>query len=339
MKTEKEWKKALNVTDEEYSKWESNCQDQSLTLWALKQKKIHLNEYMDWAVTHYSIPYLKDSFLYTNPMNTNLWNDIKDSMEWSETLVPLYSWENKIFVGCVEPQEINNSACVPLLTSPKILGFCWKKIQNFSSQEKVENTEKIENTVNYTMKDVENVESIENLAEDELLKDSSDNSTILENITSIFSKKNSTKDSEKIYNHVFSKTKKYFSSAVVLSFKNQKFTSLRWTKSIKETTKPIYVKEPSLFRMLVLSNTPHHGPIVSNNQHEECFREWGYSKLPKHVSLISIHNKSDQLCGAFLGVLRASFVHRKYLNKIIQTIKPLKEVMSTSEDEELQNAA
>ncbi len=348
MKTEKEWKKALNVTNEEYSKWESNCQDQSLTLWALKHKKIPLNKYMNWAVTHYSIPYLKDSFLHTNPMNSSLWDTIKDSMEWNKTIVPLYSWEGKIFIGCVEPPKINNNTCVPLLTSPKILEFCWNKIQKFSDQEKTQDT------VNYTMEDVEDVqnmedmedvqnmedmEDVEKLTEDESLKNTANNTTILGNISNLFNKKNSGQDSEKVYNQIFSKTKKYFSSAVVLSFKNQKFTSLRWTKSIKETSKPIDVKEPSLFRMLVLSNTPHHGTIVSNNQHEECFKEWGYSKLPKHVSLIPLHNKSNQLCGAFLGVLKSSFVHRKYLNKIIQTIKPLKEVVSISEDEELLNAA
>lgn len=345
MNTEKEWKKALNVADEDYNTWRSVCKDQSLTLWALKHKKIDLDKYMQWATTHYSIPCLKDSFIYTNPINTKLWNDVKDSIEWNETLVPLYSWEDKIFVGCVEPPDTDNNDFRPLLTSPKVLEFCWHKVQKLSKQE----TPDTENTVNYTLKDFEDdtdvknehlqdpdehkdLKSLEELAEDELTGKHPNNATIIENITHIFSKKEKSNQSKEIYDQVFSKTKKYFSAAVVLSFNAQQFTPIKWTKSIKETTKPIDIKEPSLFRMLVLSNTPHHGPIVSNSQHEECFKEWGYNKLPKHVSLIPIHNHSDhQLCGAFLGVLKPSFVHRKYLSKIIQAIKPLKENLSPEE--------
>ena len=372
MRTEKEWKKALNVSDENYDQWKSTCQEPSLTLWALKNDKIKLGEYMEWAIDHYSTPYLKDSFLYTNPINKELWNEVKNAMEWNETLVPLYSWENKIFVGCVEPPQINSKNCVPLLTSPKILEFCWNKVQKFSNQK----TTDTENIVNYTMKNIENIEHIEAIENTEHIKDTehdeniaetianiandsdtgdiehidesmkedhtkeaSHKVTIIENITSIFSKKKTAPPSEKVYAHVFTKTKKYFSATIIFSFKNQKYTPVKWSQSIKETTKPIDIKEPSLFRMLTLSNTPHHGVLMRNPQHEQYFKEWGYSKLPKHVSLIPIHNKSDQLCGAFLGVLRSSFIQRKYLNKIIQAIQPLKEALSTPDNEDLLKAA
>ena len=347
MNTEKEWKKALKVADEDYNTWRSVCkEDQSLTLWVLKHKKIDLDKYMDWATAHYSIPYLKDSFLHTDPINTKLWNDVKDSMKWNETLVPLYSWEDKVFVGCVEPPSADNNAFLPVLTSPKILEFCWHKIQKLSKQKTLDT----ENTVNYTLTGSESIQNIEkeeqalkNLEElvredGETIDDSPNNASIIDNITNMFSKKETSHQSKE-YDQVFSKTKKYFSAAVILSFNAQQFTPVKWTQSIKETTKPIDIKEPSLFRMLVLSNTPHHGAIVNNPQHEQCFKEWGYDKLPKYVSLIPIHNQSDhQLCGAFLGVLKPAFVHRKYLSKIMQTLKPLKESF-LQEEESLQKAA
>ena len=306
MKTEKEWKKAFQISDEDYYHWEQASQNSSVIKWALKHKKIDLYRYMKWAVSHYSIPWLKDSFLEQSPLAEDLWTKVKDKAQWSEDFTPLYLWKEKIFAGCVEPPVNNNPLVVPLLASPKILDFCWSKLQQpTTADERPESA----HTVNKN----------------------SENPSIIESISGIF-KKTSKKSKDSSYEQIFSGMNKYCSAVIVFHIKNQEFLPIQSTIDIKQKDMSISIKEPSLFRMLVRSETPFHGVVGSNAQHLKYFQQLGFPKLPECVTLIPVHNKSQKLCGAVLGVLKPPFFQRRYLNNIMQTAKPLKDIFSNQKE-------
>ena len=302
------WKKALNISDSCYQEFKTQAKgSEPLVFWALKHKKIDLKQYMHWAMRAYSLPVLRESFLD----NINLKReDIKTISAFNSYFAPVYTFEKKIFAVCVEPPLIKDSKILPLLARPEIIEKCWTRLQKTKSDEPGD----------AKAEPAEPAEPVESSPSQGL-------PTAITKITGLFGAEKKSTELEDVYADIFAKTKKYFSSSLVFRLKNQKFISVKWTQNIKQGQSEISISDTSIFRILVMSNTPYHGIIIKNDHHDQYFSAWGYKELPRHITLLPLHNESGQMMGAFLGIAENP-VHRKYLNTIIDIVKPLKNVLS-----------
>ena len=124
-----------DLSAEDYTNWRnsSELRQEDFPIWALKNNKISQNQYMEWAIQHYKIPFVTDSFFYNITINQQFWNRIKNLANWNQDFLPIYEWDSIIFVGCLQPpKETQDKNIVPVLVTPKNLNFFWKKIQTFS---------------------------------------------------------------------------------------------------------------------------------------------------------------------------------------------------------------
>ena len=130
------WLSSLEVSQQVIQDWQDEKTKQSLTFWALSNRKIDQKAYFDWAIDHYQMPFLNCLFFEQNLMTKTQWNEIKDLFDWTEEILPVAFWNNTIFIGIVEPlkKEINISGfktrCI--LVNYESLHVMWKFVQSLS---------------------------------------------------------------------------------------------------------------------------------------------------------------------------------------------------------------
>jgi hypothetical protein len=138
MKTPKPWVKALNVKFQDYETWTTQlAEGQSITFWALDHGKLRTQDYLYWAREHYQLPVLKDGY-FRDQASTAMLKQMRSVANWSEEMVPINSWENIIYIACVEPpQEVSWSFDVRyVLASARSLKTVWQKFQQQAKAEK-----------------------------------------------------------------------------------------------------------------------------------------------------------------------------------------------------------
>ena len=316
----KEWQTVFNISEKDQNMWEHSGQIDSFLIWALKYKKFRLDQYIDWAMQHYHLPFLKDSFFYDITISQQLWNSVKDREKWNKEFVPIYEWEKTLFAGCLElPEKKQDKNTILILVSPKNLNTFWSKTQSFSHiksellrKNNKNNTEEedIKQTTGILKKPMNLLNTVINKTLFTQIKVSAENQT---------------------YNQVFKLSKKYFTGVILFSFNNNMFTPIEWSDSMEGPATPIKVDKPSIFKMVANSKSPYHGFIIKNEQHNQFFAPWGFAELPKHVSLIPIFDNSKQIIGAFIGVAK-TMIHQKHLREIISWTTPLpKAILKTKE--------
>ena len=312
---EKEWQKQLNLPEEDYTEWKNSSQKDSLPVWALKNKKLNPDQYMDWATQHYKIPFLKSSFFHDITMNQPLWNRTKNREDWNETFVPLYEWDKVLFAGCIKPPDkTKDSNTVPVLALPDNLDIFWNKIKNFSESERpFYNADNLTSPANNNQKSSSGF-----FLKSTMILNSLINKTILTQLK--------TTSENKAYEQVLAISEKYFIGAIIFSYQNNEFKPTEWTESIAGPATPVKTNEPSIFKMIIKSRSAYHGFIVDNPQHHQFFIPRGFSTLPKHVTLIPVFNSSKNIIGAFMGVSNR-VIHQKHLYEITKWTKPLSKTL------------
>lgn len=316
----KEWQKVFNVSEEDQNKWKQSDQTDSFLTWALKYKKIHLDQYIDWAMQHYHLPFLKDSFFYDLTISQQLWDSVKDREKWNKGFVPIYEWEKTIFAGCLEPPEQKQDKnTIPILVSPKNLNTFWNKIQSFSrtkleplKKSNKNNTEEegIKQTPGVLKKPMNLLNTVISHTLFAQMKISAENQT---------------------YNQIFKISKKYFTGVILFSFNNNIFTPVEWSDAMEGPATPVKIDKPSIFKMIANSKSPYHGFIIKNEQHIQFFAPWGFAELPKHVTLIPVFNNSKQMIGAFMGIAK-TMIHQKHLREITSWTTPLSKAIQKTEE-------
>lgn len=313
--------KALNLSETDYREWKRTDKENSFLYWAMKNNKLPTDQYKNWAIQHYKIPFLNDSFFYNITINKQLWEQVKDREKWNDSFVPLYEWESILFAGCIEPpKNLQNKNTVPVLSSLKNLNSFWKKIQMLSQQK----TKKLYSP-NHTTKT------------SNTSKTSSANPGVSSNtfIGTILSKtiigKIKALTENNVYSQVFKLSEKYFVGVIVFSFLNNEFKPIEWSDSMEGPATPIGIDKPSIFRMIVHSKNAYHGFITDNEQHKKFFTPWGFNNLPEHVTLVPVFDGENNIIGAFMGVGDKT-VHHKYLHLIKEWVKPLSKVIQENDD-------
>ena len=316
------WQKILNLSKTDYNEWKNTIQKDSFAGWALKNNKINVNQYMEWATRCYQIPFLTESFFYNVTINQQFWNRVKNREQWSETFLPVYEWEAILFAGCVEPpKKVKDKYTLPVLATPKNLKFFWKKIEKLSQPD-----------VLYKKKDYPN-EPITQIKEKEEKTSLFTKPGILLNTiikSSVVTQTQFTQGGQEVYKGVFKLSEQFFKGVIIFSFHDNEFTPVEWSDSMSGPATPIKIEKPSIFKMIVTSRSPYHGFIVNNEQHSQFFTPWGFDTLPKHISLIPVFNSSKNIIGAYMGI-SDQMVDKKHLYKITKWSNMLAKTLQESD--------
>ncbi len=125
------WLEALNVTEDQLEGWiAAKPKDTSIAYWCLNKKYINESAYINWAKNYYQVPAMDNNYENFN-IDPEFWLQIKSVSNWSEQLIPLYLYENTMFVLSSEPLEMNWSFPVQyVLGTPEQLSYFWNKLNS-----------------------------------------------------------------------------------------------------------------------------------------------------------------------------------------------------------------
>ncbi len=315
---EKEWLKQLNLPEEDYQEWKNSSQEDSFPVWALKNKKLHPDKYIDWATHHYKIPFLKSSFFHDITPNQPLWNRNKDREDWNESFVPLYEWDSTLFAGCIKPPDkTKDPNIVPVLALPNNLEIFWHKIKKISASEKP-----FYGSDNPTTPESNTQKQSGFFLKSTILLNSFINRTILTQLRPT--------NENKVYEQILTIAEKYFIGAIIFSYQDNEFKPVEWTESVAGPATPVKTDKPSIFKMIIKSRSSYHGFIVDNPEHQNFFTPRGFSELPKHVTLVPVFNSSKNMIGAFMGISNR-VIHQKHLHEVTGWTKPLAKILIEEE--------
>ncbi len=129
MKTVRPWVKALGIPESDYQRWCSSVPtEESVTFHCLREGRIPVDGYLEWARDHYGLAILRSEF-FLKPPNTALFDKLKTVSNWSREFVPVHEWDGVIFVACVEPTDVEWSYPVrQVLATPADLEKYWNGI-------------------------------------------------------------------------------------------------------------------------------------------------------------------------------------------------------------------
>ena len=128
------WREHFPVLDADYKNWKTDKNGDSLLFHALQKNLIDRGKYFNWATERYQIPFLKNDFFEYAVMGKAQWDRTGDLREWSREVLPVWEWENVVYVGCMEPPEDEKNWTFPhrlLLVTDLALKMCWTAGQRF----------------------------------------------------------------------------------------------------------------------------------------------------------------------------------------------------------------
>ena len=326
---DKGWQNRFSLSEADYNEWKNSDQKDSFAVYLLKANKIHIDQYREWALDCYQIPFLEDSFFQNLSFFKQLWDQVKYRSQWNENLMPLYEWDNILFVACLQlPEKQLEKNMVPLLVSPKNIKFLWNKTKTFATPLNIESEKKDPS------RDLTLAPPQENPQAGLFAK----SSTLLNTfVTTTIGLKQAPIPKNEVFSHIFKQSDQYFEGAIIFSFQNKEFQPLEWSDSMEGPATPIKTDKPSIFRMIVRSRSPYHGFIIDNEQHKKFFEPWGFKQLPKHVTLIPIFNSAKNIIGAFMGIANQN-LPAKTLYVITKWTTPLSNTLNEASKQNKKSA-
>jgi hypothetical protein len=130
MKKVRPWVEALGISEDDYQRWCSNIPaTESVTFRCLREGRIPVEAYLDWACNHYGLPVLKKDF-FANAPDHNLFEKLKGIGSWSYEIMPVGEWDGVIYIACTEPNEDISwsfNVCY-LLAAPASLEAHWNAL-------------------------------------------------------------------------------------------------------------------------------------------------------------------------------------------------------------------
>jgi len=130
MKKVRPWVEALGIPEDDYQRWCLNIPAaESVTFRCLREGRIPVEAYLDWACNHYELPVLKKDFFANAPDHT-LFEKLKSIGSWSNEIMPIGEWDGVIYIACTEPNDDISwsfNVCY-LLAAPASLEAHWKAL-------------------------------------------------------------------------------------------------------------------------------------------------------------------------------------------------------------------
>lgn len=97
---------------------------------ALEKRLLTSEDYLAWAQKYYGLAVLKETFLESQ-FSPLLYEKFKNLFHWGPQAIPVFEWEDVLFVACVDPFSVPsnlNFICRPILASYELLNLCWGQI-------------------------------------------------------------------------------------------------------------------------------------------------------------------------------------------------------------------
>ncbi|RME15380.1 MAG: hypothetical protein D6797_06665, partial [Bdellovibrio sp.] len=101
---------------------------------------------------------------------------------------------------------------------------------------------------------------------------------------------------EDLVHNVFKNLQTRFAHSQILLLKQNKLQPWRWDESWapqeEGSLSYIDLSQPSIFKIVLKTHKPFHGPPSPSITNETFFRSWGLKTLPKHVTLVPLVSHS-----------------------------------------------
>jgi hypothetical protein len=103
----------------------------SLLGYALKEKQLTSDEYLQWAMAHYKLPQLQARFFTETPPSKEMFAKWATHYPWSAECLPVAEWDGALIVACLQPpQDFPSSpSCILVLTSFESMESAWVSYQ------------------------------------------------------------------------------------------------------------------------------------------------------------------------------------------------------------------
>jgi len=77
----------------------------SLLSYALKEKHLTSEEYLQWAMAHYKLPQLQARFFTETPPSKEMFAKWATHYPWSAECLPVAEWDGALIVACLQPPQ------------------------------------------------------------------------------------------------------------------------------------------------------------------------------------------------------------------------------------------
>lgn len=322
------WEKQFPIPEAEKKKWEEAKSSESLLSYGLHHKIIPREEYFDWAIENYQMPLLKTDFFQNHAiLNQNQWKAIKSLESWNSQMVPVWFWNNIVYIGCLEPPLSQPSFSHRfVLTTDLCLKMAWNSLQERMEITQSFSMEKAKlHSLKPEVKNLENkplkktaLQSAKatkqnapfNQSHDKI-KDQNSKKVIhiknyKKNINQAMTFKTDTsihlKDKNTPYIKLCEKMKPWFVGPVIFKKEESKLVPLEYSgRILLDKDFSVNLKDSSFFS-IINKNFPYHGPVISTKTNKEIFKNMKWEGvLPKHVSAIPLNTKKGEPL-VFFGV-------------------------------------
>ena len=124
------WAKKFHLSLEEYEKWQKSGKSSSFPTWCLEENLLSPKTYFKWAKKEYQYAFLKEEFFKSPALSKSDFEKIKDKAKWSKEFMPVFVWNDVIFIGCVEKKDLKlDFKHRFVLTHPSSLESLWNLVQ------------------------------------------------------------------------------------------------------------------------------------------------------------------------------------------------------------------
>ena len=312
------WVQALNISEEKWKDWSQASPDaESILFWCLTHEQISWSDYSKWAKNHYEICLLDDTYFQLEDTIGEELKSFMDSTLWKPWLQPLYSWDNVVYVACLEPTEVASTTktMVPVICSPWQLETRWEKLKALTEiQEASSDLPDLpdgiimtpdlagkakpilpeEPTAQTGLSITRDAASI-HLTKFNYEPGPTQGTTETHDFGAISLSEappdiNPSLKEREIISWLFNQIQPYFEMIWWMTLEDDKAVVKWWypNKKFDPSQLKVDTHTPSFFRIVKKTKLPYHGHIVDSTCHQTFFSAFGDGSLPAHVTALPI---------------------------------------------------
>ncbi len=340
------WAAPLQAGENSFIQWKQSQAKEGFLAYCLNKKIVSRKSYFEWASEIYQLPVLDHMFFENSFMKKDQWEALGGLAEWREDLMPVWVWNDVVFVGCLEPPEGFKNWPFKgrlVLVTDRALKINWKTMkrqaQTAAAPEAEPALKKPAAAGKPARRSFQNnpdrlkgagpaglglpakTAGAEASAPEEKASVRQDQHSEEMTVTN-FILKPAAQD-QKLFGQLWARTTPCFFSCMVLENRKGLLFPFEWTSGITadldKSRSLISLSENSLFKVTA-KGFPYHGFAPKNEGNANFFTKIGWSQFPKHVTAIPIKNQASEIEHVFLGLSGKAINERKTIKKIELTV-------------------
>ncbi len=318
---QKPWVSALQISQADYELWQLSIgPEQSITSWAIQNRHISADAYFQWAKNYYGLPQVLSPYFNEAP-SRELWNKIRSVTNWNQDILPLEEWDGVIFIGCVEPLDVQWSFPVCyVLTHPQNLKNLFEQYQTLEmSFTQIPPVPEEDGPIGLNLKlapppppilpqEPQGLDGPEGLPNnhDVFFQDDiptgvynmpSENSDKVLNPQHAVAQIEEARTQDQMLNWFCKHALQHYSSVIILHYEGNLLKPFRITADLKPTSEQAFESidpnKPSVFRIVRRTNIPYHGPVVDTEINKAFFSNFGFEGYPAVVTCLPLLTGTD----------------------------------------------